>query len=645
MRQSCITPRLARCYLSLALFPYRHTVVSPQPPSHHTFPYRCLSLVGSAVKLNVDGVLELDVEKAKRLISKMRRERTHELAINHGEELWPSFESTVTVKVSVDHEVRTLLKLAARERRGRLLLDATDATLAGLAKALETRFPVGAVPYYLQARWQQKEGPSKAQGQDRKRLALILTDDKSVATLFQLASNTSADNIHLELHVLMSSMARVKDSARTCPDVLQLVSSSINWCMVSFYCFAPIDDPDSVVDELQCEWSKMGIIGRTYVASEGINAQLAVPDKILGLLEQHMRSFVPLGGALLNLDAHRIPMHSQRRPPFDALSVRVRAQIVVDGLGETTEAADVTAAHENDGCSEDGEGQESGYGVAKLERTLQANSQASSNTGTILDWIDSGEEVSVLTWHERLQKNKANNGLHDEDGQDRTSKGTDDDVVLLDCRNAYESDVGKFQGAIPLETMTFKDTWRVLERVLANKDPRKTQVMIYCTGGVRCVKVGAYLKQRMGFENVARLQGGIVSYVRELKDQFKMVNTQFEKQSLFRGINYVFDSRIGVFVTGDVPLSSLPSVSSPQQLVADDTGHLSSVPAGYALVLFVWVSSNGCSGMCVCIIPTYLMPLFVWVLLNVCWGVCLCMIPTHFTLVIFSFYQYTTRVG
>jgi len=67
--------------------------------------------------------------------------------------------------------------------------------------------------------------------------------------------------------------------------------------------------------------------------------------------------------------------------------------------------------------------------------------------------------------------------------------------------------------------------------------------MIYCTGGIRCVKVGAYLKQRMGFQNVSRLQGGVVSYVRELQEHLGSDAQAMHDNSLFRGINYVFDNR------------------------------------------------------------------------------------------------------
>jgi len=155
-----------------------------------------------------------------------------------------------------------------------------------------------------------------------------------------------------------------------------------------------------------------------------------------------------------------------------------------------------------------------------------------------------------------------------------------DDVVVLDCRNSYESDVGAFEGAVPLGTHTFKDTWGALERVLEGRDPRTTEVMIYCTGGIRCVKVGAYLKQHMGFERVARLQGGIVSYVRELKEKTQADEAEFQRQSLFRGINYVFDNRIGELVTPDVPLRVLPSsYGGSEPLVSDAAGRILQVPA------------------------------------------------------------------
>ena len=88
--------------------------------------------------------------------------------------------------------------------------------------------------------------------------------------------------------------------------------------------------------------------------------------------------------------------------------------------------------------------------------------------------------------------------------------------------------------------------------------------MTYCTGGIRCVKINAFLEQKLGFSNVNRLQGGIISYTRELELEDKIENadtnnyisllskSQNERnveKSKFKGVNYVFDDRMGARVT------------------------------------------------------------------------------------------------
>jgi rhodanese-related sulfurtransferase len=137
----------------------------------------------------------------------------------------------------------------------------------------------------------------------------------------------------------------------------------------------------------------------------------------------------------------------------------------------------------------------------------------------------------------------------------------DTQAVVLDCRNLYESDLGRFEGAIPLRTETFKDTWVELERVLRNT-PRDTKVLTYCTGGIRCVKVGAFLTQRLGFVNAARLEGGIVNYTQTLRRE---AGPRFEQDSKYRGLNFVFNDRMAERVTNDMPVAVL---SDPRSLEA-----------------------------------------------------------------------------
>lgn len=124
--------------------------------------------------------------------------------------------------------------------------------------------------------------------------------------------------------------------------------------------------------------------------------------------------------------------------------------------------------------------------------------------------------MTAQEWHEKLQQG---------------------DAVVLDCRNDYESGVGAFQGAVPLNTTSFSDSWKVLDDIISKVDPTKP-VLTYCTGGIRCVKVEAYVRQRLNHDNVWRLDDGIVGYRKWLTDNNKA------EEDLFLGKNYVFDDRI-----------------------------------------------------------------------------------------------------
>jgi predicted sulfurtransferase len=94
--------------------------------------------------------------------------------------------------------------------------------------------------------------------------------------------------------------------------------------------------------------------------------------------------------------------------------------------------------------------------------------------------------------------------------------------------------------------------------------PKDVPIMTYCTGGIRCVKINAYLEQQLGFKNVGRLQGGVISYTKELEstrppEQISMstelplhLTRDVGDVSKFKGVNYVFDERMGARITADV---------------------------------------------------------------------------------------------
>ncbi|GIS21182.1 MAG: hypothetical protein CM15mP121_0340 [Bacteroidota bacterium] len=100
-------------------------------------------------------------------------------------------------------------------------------------------------------------------------------------------------------------------------------------------------------------------------------------------------------------------------------------------------------------------------------------------------------------------------------------------------RNHYESEIGHFKNAICPDVDTFRDSLNTIERdVLKNKKDKK--LLMYCTGGIRCEKASAYFKHK-GFQNVFQLEGGIIEYVKQVK--------QLGLENNFIGKNFVFDNR------------------------------------------------------------------------------------------------------
>lgn len=117
--------------------------------------------------------------------------------------------------------------------------------------------------------------------------------------------------------------------------------------------------------------------------------------------------------------------------------------------------------------------------------------------------------------------------------KDWNSLISDPDVVLVDTRNDYEFQIGTFAGAVNPKTESFR---QLPEFVAENLDPAKhKKVAMFCTGGIRCEKSTAYLKQQ-GFDEVYHLKGGILKYLEEVP----------QEQSLWQGECFVFDNRVAV---------------------------------------------------------------------------------------------------
>lgn len=116
-----------------------------------------------------------------------------------------------------------------------------------------------------------------------------------------------------------------------------------------------------------------------------------------------------------------------------------------------------------------------------------------------------------------------------------------DNTVIVDMRNHYESEVGHFEGAICPDVETFRESLPIVEDILTPH--REDNILLYCTGGIRCEKASAYFKHK-GFKNVHQLNGGIIEYAKQCKEK--------GLENKFKGKNFVFDERLGETITEDV---------------------------------------------------------------------------------------------
>lgn len=117
--------------------------------------------------------------------------------------------------------------------------------------------------------------------------------------------------------------------------------------------------------------------------------------------------------------------------------------------------------------------------------------------------------------------------------QDWNALISDPDVVLVDTRNDYEVQIGTFKGAVNPDTETFRE---FPQYVKENMDPTKQKkVAMFCTGGIRCEKSTAYMKEQ-GFDEVYHLEGGILKYLEDVP----------KEDTMWEGECFVFDNRVAV---------------------------------------------------------------------------------------------------
>ncbi len=236
---------------------------------------------------------------------------------------------------------------------------------------------------------------------------------------------------------------------------------------ISFYKYHQIAEPKNFRDELYVLLDSLGVMGRIYVAHEGVNAQISLPKNNFEAFREKLYSVSFLQGIRLNIAV------DDNGKSFFKLKIQVRKKIVADGLDDSTFDVTQTGVHVN----------------AKDFNALAEN----PNT------------------------------------------------IIIDMRNHYESEVGHFKGAVLPDVDTFREELQVAEDLL--RDNKDKNLLMYCTGGIRCEKASAWMKHK-GFKNVFQLNGGIIEYTRQVKEQ--------GLENKFIGKNFVFDERLGERISEDI---------------------------------------------------------------------------------------------
>lgn len=236
---------------------------------------------------------------------------------------------------------------------------------------------------------------------------------------------------------------------------------------ISFYHYFPIHDPQQFRDELYKALNELKVFGRIYVALEGINAQVSVPQSNFEAFKNYLYSIEPLNGLRLNVAV------DDDGKSFWVLKIKVRFKIVADGISDP------------------------GFNMENKGRYVNA------------------EQMNQLM--------------------------DDPETIVVDMRNHYEYEVGHFEKALEISSDTFREQLPMAVDLL--KDKKDKNIIMYCTGGIRCEKASAYMLHS-GFKNVFHLEGGIINYAQQVKAS--------NLQSRFIGKNFVFDNRMGERITEDV---------------------------------------------------------------------------------------------
>lgn len=205
------------------------------------------------------------------------------------------------------------------------------------------------------------------------------------------------------------------------------------------------------------------------------------------------------------------------------------------------------------------------------------------NIDALITYLRSDKRMKDLQWKEsfwndkpfqkmkvRLKKEIVRLAVDDLDIEDRGNYVmpeewdafiSRDDVITIDTRNEYETRIGTFEGAVDPDTKNFRDFPEWAKDWAQDKDKENLKVAMFCTGGIRCEKSTAYMKQ-LGFKNVYHLEGGILQYFEDTQN----------KNGKWQGECFVFDDRAAVDASLK-PTGALRCKKCGDPVSADDLKH------------------------------------------------------------------------
>ncbi len=236
---------------------------------------------------------------------------------------------------------------------------------------------------------------------------------------------------------------------------------------MSFYKYVKIADPRAMRDFLFEKFREFGCLGRIYVAHEGINAQMNVPEHNFEKFDAFIQGLPEFTGVPYKLAVEEKGMSS-----FLKLIIKVREKIVADGLDDTT-----------------------------------------------FDPGNTGEYATATEVNDMIDRG----------------------ATVIDMRNLYEAAIGHFEKAKIMPVDTFREQLQKVHEMF--RDEKDEEILLYCTGGIRCEKASAWMKHQ-GFQNVKHVLGGVIGYAHEVKEK--------NLPNKFRGKNFVFDERLGERVGDEI---------------------------------------------------------------------------------------------